>query len=120
MTRDHRIPPGWEELESAEAKRLRGKGWNTFARTVREERGCRCQICGATESRRSSPRSQAQLHVHNILKANAQRHLQFERSNVVVLCKTCHHEAELGEYSNEVLLALARSGGCLLEGPGNK
>ena len=119
MPRYHGIPPGWEGLESVEAKRLRGKGWSTFARSVRGERGRRCQICGNTESRRSSPRSHAQLHVHHILRVDAHRHLQFERSNVVVLCQPCHHEAELGEYSQEVLSELARSGGCLLEGSGN-
>lgn len=38
-----RCPPGWEALESEEAKRLRGKRWSTFARTVPEERGRRCR-----------------------------------------------------------------------------
>ncbi len=48
----------WGELESEAAKRERGRGWYTFCKTVRAERGNRCEICGiealSAEAERSS------------------------------------------------------------------
>jgi hypothetical protein len=92
---------GWAELESDTAKRERGHGWSTFCKTVRGERGNRCEICGVEElskdaraqlSRRD--RQRFELHLHHKLKLSMYRHLRFERSNVVVCCVPCHKKLE--------------------------
>lgn len=82
---------GWMELESEEAKRLRGKGWWMFCRMIRQERGRNCQKCGTPEDH---TRPQGLLHVHHILKRRTHRHLAFERSNVLLLCQSCHKKHE--------------------------
>ena len=100
--------PGWEQLESDQAKRLRGKGWSSFARLVKKERGERCQICGTSQNRQISSRTHLELHVHHILKVRTHRHLRFERSNVAVVCQDCHDKAEAGGFSEDFLRGLAR------------
>jgi hypothetical protein len=96
----------WQELESETAKRERGRGWYTFCKTVRAERGNRCEICGiealSAEERAQltrRERQQRELHLHHKRKLRIFRHLRFERSNVVVCCIPCHKkmEAELDE-----------------------
>lgn len=96
-----RCNPGWEALESLEARSLRGRGWYTFARTVREERGNKCQVCGKSgltrEQKMLIPKRErhlGQLHVHHIIRVLEARHLRFERENVLVLCQFHHKQLE--------------------------
>ena len=91
----------WQELESPEAKRERGRGWYTFSKAVRGERGNRCEICGVPELTRDEKasltrkeRQKRALHLHHIKKLKTNRHLRFERSNVIVCCQPCHKERE--------------------------
>ena len=93
--------PDWQALESEEAKRLRGRGWYTFCKTIRAERGNRCEVCGALEltgeERNRLARAERQrreLHLHHLKKLRTHRQLRFERSNVVVCCQSCHKELE--------------------------
>jgi hypothetical protein len=93
--------PDWRELESEQAKRERGRGWYTFCKTVRNERGNKCEVCDILEVAKeeraalSRPeRQQAELHLHHIKKLRTHRHLRFERANVIVCCQKCHKELE--------------------------
>jgi len=91
--RGYKCNQGWEALESAEAKKLRGKGMYTFGRILRSERGTKCQDCGVEEG----VRQQDELHMHHIKKRRTHRHLSFERDNVLLLCQKCHRRHELGD-----------------------
>ena len=91
----------WQELESPEAKSARGRGWYTFCKTVRAERGNKCEVCGVpelTKEQRASltreERQRRELHLHHVKKLKTHRHLRFERSNVIVCCQPCHSELE--------------------------
>ena len=91
----------WQELESAEAKSIRGHGWSTFRYTVRAERGNKCEVCGVPEltkeekaSLTRKERQQRELHLHHIKKLKTHRHLRFERSNIIVCCVPCHKKLE--------------------------
>ena len=77
-------PSNWQELESAEAKSLRGRGWSTFVRTIRKERGEICPLCDSVRN----------LEAHHIFPVRFFRHLRFERWNVIILCQRCHKLAE--------------------------
>lgn len=92
---------GWFDLESDSAKRERGRGWSTFCKAVRAERGNRCEVCGLEELSREAKallsrrdRQRFELQLHHKLKLRMYRHLRFERSNVIVCCLTCHKKLE--------------------------
>jgi len=95
--RGSRTNADWQELESEDARRARGQGWPTFRKTVKAERGDRCEVCGvralSPEQKKQFTRAERQfnnLHLHHIQKIRTHRHLRFERSNVVVCCQPCH------------------------------
>ena len=110
--------PEWNGLESEPTMRERGRGWSTFCKVVRAERGNKCEVCATEEL---SPEAKAQLtrlerqrrelHLHHKQKLSMFRHLRFERSNVVVCCVTCHLklEAELDAELAAVALSAALS-----------
>ena len=91
----------WQELESPEARSERGHGWYAFCKTVRAERGNKCEICGVAELTKEErvllsrdERQRRELHLHHIKKLRTHRHLRFERSNVIVCCQPCHKRIE--------------------------
>jgi len=93
--------PDWQQLESTEAKSARGRGWYTFCKTVRAERGNKCEVCGIRELTREerasltrAERQRRELHLHHVKKLRTHRHLRFERSNVIVCCQPCHKTLE--------------------------
>ena len=93
-----RSNPGWELLESEEARRFRGHhGSRRFRRLIIQERGYKCERCGAQglspEERKGLSRPERQrreLHIHHVIKVVKARHLRFERENVVLCCQPCH------------------------------
>jgi hypothetical protein len=93
--------PDWHSLESQTAMRERGRGWSTFCKAVRAERGNKCEICGLEEmsceqkAQLTRPeRQRRELHLHHKQKVRLYRHLRFERGNVVVCCIACHLKLE--------------------------
>jgi len=76
-------------------------GWSTFCKTVRAERGNKCEVCGVPEPTKEEKalltrkeRQKRELHLHHVKKLKTHRHLRFERSNVVVCCVECHKELD--------------------------
>jgi hypothetical protein len=75
--------------------------WSKFRRNVIEERGNKCEVCGAAAlskellaSMPAAERSRAALHLHHKDKQREQPQKMFWRSNVVVCCQPCHLELE--------------------------
>lgn len=77
----------WETLESPEARIARGKGYPVFVQTIRIERMFACERCGIEHNQEIQ---QEWLHLHHIKKVKTHRHLKFEKSNVRLLCQSCH------------------------------
>jgi len=82
--RSPRCNPDWEDLESVEAKRLRGHGSYSFRKMIISERGEKCQDCGIEQA--DAKRKIQIFHIHS---RQTHRHLSFERSNVLFLCQPC-------------------------------
>lgn len=87
--RGKRCNTDWIALESDSARELRGHGWYNFRRMLIRERGNRCQVCGHDAGDNLS-----YLNGHHVIKIRKARHLRFERDNVLLVCPTCHWEAE--------------------------
>ena len=81
----------WQELESEEAKHLRGHGPSYFKNLLIAERGRVCEGCKKKVLGKGFFNG---LHVHHLLKIRTHRHLRFERSNVMLVCRGCHKELE--------------------------
>ena len=100
--RGPRCNQDWFELESVEAKRLRGRGFMSFVALIHRERPKRCEgRCGVHRSA---------LNVYHVLGPIAHRHLRFERSNVLLLCKECKVKFEQGVYRNQASIGAAVAG----------
>jgi hypothetical protein len=92
----------WQQLESKEAKSMRGRGWITFRKLILSERGLLCQSCRL-------PFVKSKLELHHIKKLSTHRQLRFERSNVFVCCQECHSTLENMEDVAELLSAIAET-----------
>lgn len=94
-------PTNWADLESANARSLRGRGWGLFSKEVRKARGNKCEVCGSPD--------RGYLCCHHILPVRLFRHLRFEARNCLVLCRRCHSLAETGLFGGWWLRVRATS-----------
>lgn len=95
------VKQSWELLESAQAKHDRGRGWYSFCKIVKAERNYTCEHCGDKEFLRElrsllsrKDRQRITFHLHHKKKLRTNRHLKFERSNIILCCQVCHNELE--------------------------
>ena len=88
ISKEHTHSPEWMKLESEFHRHIRGKGWYSFRRMIMDKRGYKCQKCGNAGSCSSITKG---LHLHHIKSQKKYRHLKFEPSNVVILCRECHN-----------------------------
>jgi 5-methylcytosine-specific restriction endonuclease McrA len=84
--------PNWRGGSSPERQRLySGAAWRQLRRQVRDRDGLHCRNCPATTS----------LHMHHIKPWATHPELRFELTNVILLCRDCHHNAHRREASHQ-------------------
>jgi 5-methylcytosine-specific restriction endonuclease McrA len=83
ITKNYKIASENKVPYSPYSEKLKDKKWKAFRNFVFVVRGCKCEMCGATQK----------LQVHHPKYVKGRKAWEYTCNEVVVLCEQCHRKA---------------------------